>query len=75
MLYFRAELYWKTALPLLERLKNEHALVYPNNRLFEYKSNKDLTQEEIINYIESAKLFLGKDLYEKFATSIILCQF
>ncbi|XP_048524432.1 E3 SUMO-protein ligase RanBP2 isoform X2 [Dendroctonus ponderosae] len=55
----RAELYWKTALFLLVSLKNEYCVVYPKDRLFELKSNKDLTQDEIAAYIEKAKLFIG----------------
>ncbi|XP_030766010.1 E3 SUMO-protein ligase RanBP2 [Sitophilus oryzae] len=66
----RAELYWKAALPFLEKLKNNYAIVYPKNRLFEYRSNKELGQEEVSDYLEKAKLFLGiqqmkKKEYEK----------
>ncbi|XP_066138982.1 E3 SUMO-protein ligase RanBP2 isoform X1 [Euwallacea fornicatus] len=60
----RAELYWKTALPLLEKLKNEHAVIYPNNRMFEFK-NKDLTMDEIVSYIDQGKLFVGVQLMKK----------
>lgn len=56
----RAELYWKTALFLLVTLKNDYCVVYPKDRLFELKSNKDLTQDEIAAYIEKGKLFIGK---------------
>ncbi|CAH1128711.1 unnamed protein product [Ceutorhynchus assimilis] len=61
----RAELYWKTALPLLDKLKNQHPLVYPNNRMFEYKSNKELSQDEIAMYIEKAKIFIGIQFMKK----------
>lgn len=62
---FRAELYWKTALPLLEKLKNNHAVIYPKQSLFTYKNNKELTQDEVSNSIEKAKLFLGVQLMKK----------
>lgn len=61
----RAELYWKTALPLLEKLKNEHAVVYPSNRMFELKGGKDISLDEILTYIEKAKLFMGVQLMKK----------
>ncbi|KAL1491802.1 hypothetical protein ABEB36_012345 [Hypothenemus hampei] len=60
----RAELYWKTALPQLEKIKNEHAIIYPKNRLFEY-NDRDLTQDEVGSYIEKAKLYIGVQLMEK----------
>ncbi|CAH0545652.1 unnamed protein product [Brassicogethes aeneus] len=60
----RAELYWKTALPLLEKIKNNQAVIYPSNRLFEYKS-KDLTMSEVANYIDKGKLFTAVQLMKK----------
>lgn len=52
----RAELYWKTALPLLEKLKNNQTLSYAPNRLFECKS-KDMSLSEIQTYIDDGRLF------------------
>lgn len=60
----RAELYWKAALPLLEKLKRNQAVSYSTNRLFEYKI-KELTQTEIPLNIEAAKLFMATQLMKR----------
>ncbi|KAJ8924619.1 hypothetical protein NQ315_000769 [Exocentrus adspersus] len=60
----RAELYWKTALPLLEKIKNNQMVTYSNNRLFEYKS-KDISISEASAYIENGKLFTAVQLMKK----------
>ncbi|KAK5640487.1 hypothetical protein RI129_011298 [Pyrocoelia pectoralis] len=60
----RADLYWKSALPLLEKLQNNQALSYSPNRLFEYKS-KEMPVSEILSYIEDARLFNGQLLLKK----------
>ncbi|CAH1962372.1 unnamed protein product [Acanthoscelides obtectus] len=60
----RADLYWRTALPLLEKIKNSQIIVYPNNRLFEYK-NKEMSVPEAVSYIEQGKLFTGAQLMKK----------
>nr|XP_022905835.1 ranBP2-like and GRIP domain-containing protein 4 isoform X1 [Onthophagus taurus] len=65
----RAEVYWKTALPLLEKLKNNQAIFYSPGRLFEYKS-KEMASSEIISYIDDGRLFIAiqhmkKKDYEK----------
>lgn len=60
----RAEQYWKVALPILEKIKNDQAISYPPNKLFNYKS-KELNQSETYSYIEMGKLFIGKQLMKK----------
>lgn len=60
----RAELYWKTSLPLLEKLKNNQTLSYPPNRLFDYKS-KEMSQAEIQTLIDDGKLFNAIRLMKK----------
>nr|CAH7739866.1 unnamed protein product [Callosobruchus chinensis] len=60
----RADLYWRTALPLLEKIKNNQLIVYPNNRLFEYK-NKEMSVSEALHYIEKGRLFTGTQLMKK----------
>ncbi|KAJ8957128.1 hypothetical protein NQ318_007344 [Aromia moschata] len=60
----RAELYWKTALPLLEKIKNNQVVNYSSNRLFEYKA-KELSISEASSYIERGKLFNGIQLMKK----------
>uniref|UniRef100_V5G1B0 RANBP2-like and GRIP domain-containing protein 5/6 n=1 Tax=Anoplophora glabripennis TaxID=217634 RepID=V5G1B0_ANOGL len=47
----RAEMYWKTAMPFLEKVKNNQMITYSNNRLFEYKG-KDISISEASSYIE-----------------------
>lgn len=60
----RAELYWKTALPLLEKLKNNQAVTYAPNRLFEYKG-KEMALGDVCGYIEKGRLFIGVQLMKK----------
>ncbi|KAK4873399.1 hypothetical protein RN001_015428 [Aquatica leii] len=60
----RAELYWKAALPILEKLQKNQAVSYGINRLFDYK-HKDLSQFEISKYIDDARLFNGIQLMKK----------
>lgn len=60
----RAELYWKTALPLLEKIRNNQMITYSSNRLFEYKG-KDVSISEASAYIESGKLFMALQLMKK----------
>lgn len=60
----RAELYWKTALHLLEKLKNNQAISYTPNRLFEYKS-REMSPSEIAKHIDNGKLFNGTQLMKK----------
>lgn len=60
----RAELYWKAALPLLEKLKNNQAVTYTSNRLFEYKS-KEFSNSEVLYQIDSGKLFNAVQLMKK----------
>ncbi|GJQ79003.1 hypothetical protein Trydic_g164 [Trypoxylus dichotomus] len=60
----RAELYWKTALPLLEKLKNNQTLSYSPNRLFECKT-KEMSLSEIQTYIDDGKLFNGIQFMKK----------
>ncbi|KAK9885831.1 hypothetical protein WA026_013702 [Henosepilachna vigintioctopunctata] len=54
----RAELYWKTALPLLEKMKNNQAVIYSSGRIFEYKT-KEMPLTEICKQIDNGKLYLG----------------
>ncbi|XP_031356003.1 E3 SUMO-protein ligase RanBP2-like isoform X2 [Photinus pyralis] len=60
----RADLYWKAALPLLEKLQNNQAINYGQNRLFEYKT-KEMPASETLSYIEDARLFNGQQLLKK----------
>lgn len=60
----RAELYWKTALPLLEKLKHNQVCMYKGQRMFEYKT-KEMPQNEIYAHIDSAKLFLATQLLKQ----------
>lgn len=54
----RAELYWRTALPLLEKLSNNQTCIYTGPRLFDYKA-KELTLSDIQMNMDKAKLFLA----------------
>lgn len=58
----RAEIYWKTALPLLEKIKNNQLLTYPSNRLFEYRSSE---MPDTAHFIEKAQLFTGVQLMKR----------
>ncbi|XP_056644005.1 E3 SUMO-protein ligase RanBP2-like [Diorhabda sublineata] len=60
----RAELYWKTALPLLEKIANNQKISYINNRLFESGSN-ELTTTEAIKYMDKGKLFIATQLMNR----------
>ncbi|RZC37236.1 E3 SUMO-protein ligase RanBP2, partial [Asbolus verrucosus] len=60
----RAELYWKSALPVLEKMKNNQAVSYPPNKLFNYRS-KDMPLTEICSHIETGKLFNATQLMKK----------
>lgn len=54
----RAEIYWKAALPSLEKMKNNQAVTYSTNRMFDYKT-KDMPLPEIMSQIDKGKLYLG----------------
>ncbi|XP_044766754.1 E3 SUMO-protein ligase RanBP2-like isoform X2 [Coccinella septempunctata] len=54
----RAEIYWKAALPILEKMKNNQAVTYGTNRIFDYKT-KDMPLPEILAQIDKGKLYLG----------------
>lgn len=59
MIKARAELYWKVAMLLLEKLKNGQILPKSTSqRMFDYKC-KELTDEVVHDCIEEGKLFLG----------------
>lgn len=60
----RAELYWKTALPLLERIKNNQICTYKGPRLFAYKT-KEMTLRDVNIYIDSGKLFIASQLMKQ----------
>ncbi|KAF5304638.1 hypothetical protein FQR65_LT07920 [Abscondita terminalis] len=60
----RADLYWKAALPILEKLQKNQAVTYGLNRLFDYKS-KEMSQSEISRYVDEAKLFGGLQFMKK----------
>lgn len=60
----RAELYWKTALPLLEKLKNNKPYTPNGQRLFDYKT-KDMTLKEVLTHIDSGKLFIASQLMKQ----------
>lgn len=62
--YARAEMYWKTALPLLEKIKNNQVITYPNNRLFELRS-REMSAQEATVHIAEGKLFSGTQLMKK----------
>lgn len=70
----RAELYWKAAMPLLERLKNKHSISYSTKRLFETQ-NKQLLDDEVQDAIESGKLFYGVMYLKKKELERALAQF
>lgn len=60
----RAELYWRAALPLLEKMKNNQAVSYGSNRLFEFKTKK-MTPAEILLHIDEGRLFNGMQFMKK----------
>ncbi|XP_018328177.1 E3 SUMO-protein ligase RanBP2 [Agrilus planipennis] len=64
-----AELYWKTAITILEKLRNKRAVTYTKDTLFDCKS-RAMTYDEIVSTIDEGKLFLATRLislkdYEK----------
>lgn len=60
----RAELYWKTALPLLERLRSNKICTFSGQRLFEYKS-KEMSLKEVQDHIDNGKLFIASRLMKQ----------
>lgn len=60
----RAELYWKTAIPMLEKIRNNQAISYPTKRWFDYRG-KDISPSELNMYIEDGKLFSAVQLMKK----------
>lgn len=60
----RAEVFWKAALPILEKLKNNQVVSYAPNKMFDFKS-KEMSLSEILKYIENGKLFMGIQLMKK----------
>lgn len=57
-LEIRAGLYYSSALPLLEKLKNKMTIKMPEKRLFDY-SHKDLSFKELNSLIEESKLYVA----------------
>ncbi|XP_075236358.1 E3 SUMO-protein ligase RanBP2-like isoform X2 [Lycorma delicatula] len=58
----RANIYWKGALPLLERMEKKQALrVPPTNRLFEFQG-KDLEASQVTALLEEGRLFTACQL-------------
>ncbi|XP_078038552.1 E3 SUMO-protein ligase RanBP2 [Augochlora pura] len=55
----RSELYWSTAIPLLERLQNNQVLRVTNSKFFNYQG-KDLNNAEIVKALEEGKLLLAQ---------------
>ncbi|XP_014473686.1 PREDICTED: E3 SUMO-protein ligase RanBP2-like [Dinoponera quadriceps] len=55
----RAELYWSTAVPLLERLQNNQTIRMSASRLFNYQG-KDMNNIELTNALEEGKLLLAQ---------------
>lgn len=60
----RAELYWKTALPLLERLRNNKICTFSGQKLFEYKT-KEMSLKEVQDNIDKGKLFIASRLMKQ----------
>lgn len=60
----RAEIFWKAALPILEKLKNNQVVSYATNKIFDFKS-KEMSLNEILNHIDNGKLFIGVQLMKK----------
>lgn len=57
----RAELYWSTVVPLLERLQNNQAIRLSTSRLFNYQG-KEMNNVELTNALEEGKLLLAQKL-------------
>lgn len=69
----RAELYWRTALQLLEKMKKNQSCASSAQKMFDHKP-KEMSQSEIHRHIEHGKLFLARQLmkqkdYEKALTT------
>lgn len=60
----RAELYWKTALPLLDRLRNNKICSSSGQKLFEYRG-KEMSTKEVQDYIDNGKLFIASRLIKQ----------
>lgn len=60
----RAELYWRAALPLLEKLKNNQICTYSSQRLFEYRS-KEMPLVEVFTHMDSGKLFIARQMIKQ----------
>lgn len=60
----RAELYWRTALPLLERMKSGKLFTPGGKRLFQYET-KEMTMKEILTRIDCGKLFIATQLMKQ----------
>ncbi|XP_011144790.2 E3 SUMO-protein ligase RanBP2 [Harpegnathos saltator] len=59
MLEARAELYWSTAVPLLERLQNNQTIRMSASRLLNYQG-KEMNNIELTNALEEGKLLLAQ---------------
>lgn len=57
-LEIRAGLYYSSALPLLEKLKNKITIKMPEKRLFDY-THKELSLKELNSLIEESKLYVA----------------
>ncbi|XP_033325702.2 E3 SUMO-protein ligase RanBP2 isoform X1 [Megalopta genalis] len=55
----RSEMYWSTAMPLLERLQNNQVLRVTNSKFFSYQG-KDLNNAELVKALEEGKLRLAQ---------------
>ncbi|XP_051162746.1 E3 SUMO-protein ligase RanBP2-like [Leptopilina boulardi] len=53
----RCELYWSTAIPLIERLQNNQIIRTSNNKLFDYQG-KDMNRSELTKAMEEGQLIL-----------------
>ncbi|XP_031847905.1 E3 SUMO-protein ligase RanBP2 [Nomia melanderi] len=55
----RSEMYWSTAIPLLERLQNNQILRVTNSKFFSYQG-KELSNPELVKALEEGKLILAQ---------------
>ncbi|XP_076281902.1 E3 SUMO-protein ligase RanBP2 [Lasioglossum baleicum] len=55
----RSELYWSTAMPLLERLQNNQVLRVTNSKFFCYQG-KEMNNAELVKALEEGKLLLAQ---------------
>nr|XP_034186328.1 ranBP2-like and GRIP domain-containing protein 4 [Osmia lignaria] len=65
----RSEMYWSTAVPLLERLQNNQVIRITNTKFFNYQG-KEMSNAEVSKALEEGKLLLAQrlvreKLYEK----------